>query len=152
MRFRIEQTHEDGMPDLEVRAFEEELNGNKISDFRKDPREPLDLRGPVTIRATEVRGQQIYFLNLSDRATTVTFCAANKIQQDPCAKKGSSANRFLVKPNQFLVVDVKKLPEKYFFLESSNPGRAILAKLVPTTGTTGEFHSESSISFGESAR
>jgi hypothetical protein len=148
---RITQSHENALPDLEVRAFEEVLYGNTISDFERYPKTPVVLRA-WTIRASEVNGQQIYFLNASDRPTTVAFCTADKIQPDPCVTKDGLATRFLVKPNECLVLGVKKLPRKYFFVESSNPGRAILARLVPAKGTTKVFHSESSISFGEPSR
>jgi hypothetical protein len=109
------------------------------------------LRG-WTIQAKEVRGQQIYFLNVSDQTTTVTFCVSNKARTEPCEKKDSSPTRIRVKPNQFIVFDVKKFPQRFFFVESSNPGLAIVAKLALAKGTTRQFSSESSISFGDPSR
>jgi len=149
---RIAQIREAGMPDLEARAFVEVLNGNQLTDFERGAREPREMHGPVAIQASEVRGQQIYFLNISDQPTTVAFCVANKVQKDPCANKDSSASRYLVKPNQFLIVSLKNIPQKYVFVESSKPGKAILARFAPATGTTRVFSSETSISFGEPAR
>ncbi len=148
---RIMQSHEDRVPDLEVTAFVEVLKDNKISDFRRSTVEPHQVRA-LTIRASEVRGQDIYFLNVSDRSTMVTFCVGNKVERDPCVKKDSLADRSLVKPNQFVVLTVKKFTERYFFVESSQPGSAILAKLIPTNGITKVFTSESSINFGEPSR
>ena len=148
---RISQTREDGIPDFEVRAFKEVVNGNKISDFRMDPKEPLELRSWM-IRAPVVRGQTLSFLNVSDQPTNVVFCVANKVRSDPCERKDSFANAFLVQPNQFLVVNVKTFPQKYFFVECSVPVKAILAKFAPAKGTTKVFSSESSIRFGGSSR
>jgi hypothetical protein len=148
---RISQTREDGIPDLEVRAFKEVINGDKISDFRMDPKEPVELRSWM-IRAPVVRGQTLSFLNVSEQPTNVMFCVANKVRPDPCERKDSFATGFLVKPNQFLVVNVKTFPQKYFFVESSVPVKAILAKFAPAKGTTKVFSSESSISFGGSSR
>jgi hypothetical protein len=58
----------------------------------------------------------------------------------------------MVKPNQMFVVSVKRLTQKYFFVESSAGGKAILAKLARGKGRTRVFSTESSISFGESSR
>jgi hypothetical protein len=103
----------------------------------------------MAIPGSKVRGQRIYYLNLSDRPTTLAFCVADKVTLNPCRKPDSLVSRFLMKPNQSLVMNVKKFPQKYFIVESSNPGQAILAEFAPATGTTKEFSSESSISFGE---
>jgi hypothetical protein len=58
----------------------------------------------------------------------------------------------MVKPNQMFVVSVKRLTQKYFFVESSAGGKAILAKLARGKVRTRVFSTESSISFGESSR
>ena len=149
---RVAQTREAGKPDLEVRSIEEYLDGDKLLDLVREAKEPVDLSLPVSMRASEVRGQQFYFLNTSDRQTVVALCADNRIVRAPCEGRNRPVSHFVVRPNQMFVVNVKRLTQKYFFVESSAGGKAILAKLVRGKGTTRVFSSESSISFGESSR
>jgi len=149
---RVAQAREAGKPDLEVRAVEEYLDGDKLFDLAREASEPVDLSLPVSMRASDVRGRQFYFLNTSDRQTLVALCAENRIVRAPCQSRNRPVSHFVVKPNQMFVVNVKRLTQKYFFVESSAGGKAILAKLARGNGTTRVFSTESSISFGESSR
>lgn len=134
-------------PAVEVEGFIEILEGKAVEEFPRQALSPLPNRvwvGP----ASGVEGKQLYFLNVADQPTEVAFCAVDQAPSGACRKKGPSA-RFLVRPNQSVSLQVRKLRRRYFVTESSSPGAAILVLFADAPGTKRVFASKSSIQFGD---
>lgn len=131
-----------------VNAREEVLEGNKLSDFPKKPGEPVSFaRGASP--ASAVRGKDLYFLNVSDKSTVLTFCASENTKTGLCDKKGTKTSHFTVNPKQSLLLKVGNLRGRYLLIESSSPGFAIIGVLKAVAGTTRVFGTNSTIDFGD---
>lgn len=149
---KVSEVPEDsGMPDLRVEGFVEILNGNIIEDFPRAAHEPRK-EGHWVSRASSVESRSLYFLNVAEETTVVTFCAADRGPRAVCQKSGSRAARYVVKPNQSISVQVRKLRRKYFVIETSAPGEVILVMFDDGPGIKRVFSSKSSIDFGEPVR
>jgi hypothetical protein len=134
-------------PALEVRAFLEILRGNAIEDFPREAHAASD-RARWVSKASNVEGKELYFLNVAARPTTVAFCGV-KQPGDECRKRGGAAAHYLVESNRSLSVQVRKLRQRYFAIESSAPEAAIVVLFTDGPGTTKVFGSDSSIRFGD---
>ncbi|MBZ5575644.1 MAG: hypothetical protein LAP40_03675 [Acidobacteriia bacterium] len=132
---------------LDVQAFVEILQGNAIEDFARRAHSPSADSHWVS-RASVVQGKQLYFLNVAEHPTFVTFCAVNNARQASCPK-GPPAARYPVNPGQAVSVEVGRLGRRYFLTESSAPGAAILALFDEGQGIRKLFSSKSDIRFGE---
>ena len=138
----------DGLGGLTVTPIVEILNGNELFDYPRDVRE-FSTRGEWGFRALDAQFKTVYFLNGFDEPTVVTFCESNRRERNQCTGKSGSSNRFTVGPRQSIMVDVKRLRQRYFFIESSVPRAALLVVLRDGAGFRKQFTSESSIQFGE---
>ncbi len=131
---------------IQIRAVVEMLRGNQLEDYDRTPhQESAD--SFWVIPQQEVSGQQLYILNTSDTATTLTFCAANKPEPKACQRKGANPVRRVAKARQPVVVDVQNFSEKYLIAASSEPGHAILQVFNEDPGHRKVYSTESSISF-----
>lgn len=134
-------------PAVEVDASIEMLKGNAIETFSRKAKSPSANDVWVT-RAAEVEGKEVYFLNVFDRPTTLEFCATNNREQRTCqAQRRTAAARFRVNPNQSVAVQVKKLRQRYFIAESTDPGKAILLLFTDGPGSKRVFSSDSSVEY-----
>lgn len=131
---------------VQLRAFLETLKGNQLEDFDREPA-LASANASWAFLASEVAGEQLYILNASDKATVLTFCAANKPYAKECNRKGSNPVTRLAKPRQAVLLGVKTFHKKYLITQSSEPGRAILEVFNDKPGHRRVYTSESSISF-----
>jgi len=133
---------------VDVKAFVEVLEGNAIEDFARHPHDASGESRWVS-RASSVEGKQLYFLNVADQPTVVSFCTSDDPRPSGCGKKKPAPVRFPVNPKQSVAVDVRKLLRRYFVIESSVPGGAILALFEDAAGTRKVFSSNSEIRFDQ---
>ena len=145
---RVAEMHDDpATPDLEVHGFVEILAGNAIADFAREPHRLMP-EGHWASPASRVDGKLLYFLNVAGTPTIVSFCAANQAPPAVCQKPGNHTSRYLLKSNQSISVQVRKLRRKYFVVESASPSEAILVMFEDAPGTRRVFSSKSSIEYG----
>ena len=133
---------------VKVQALVEILEGNAIEDFPREMHDASDRKRWVAL-ASNMERKQLYFLNVADQATVVSFCAGDKAAADACLKKGTPTARYIVKPNQCISVQIHKVRRKFFITESSAPGAAVLVLFGDGGGTKQVFGSSSSVQFGE---
>lgn len=136
----------DSPGELDVTAYLEILTGNQIADFPREARS-ISAEGMWAYRASQIQLKTVYFLNVFDHPTVVTFCQANKRERDQCGRKEDAPARFVVAPRQSIAVDVRRLRQRYFFVLSSAPGAALMVILKDGDGRRKTFSSESTIHF-----
>jgi hypothetical protein len=134
-------------PALEIRGLLEILKENAIEDFPRE-KHAASSREQWVSMAVNVQGKELYFLNAADKPTTVSFCAVNQ-PRDGCRKRGTAAAHYMVAANQSISLQVRKLRQRFFMIESSDPGAAILVLFTDGPGTKKVFGSDSSIHFGD---
>lgn len=86
----------------------------------------------------------------AEKPMALTFCVSNKPQATECRHKGANAIQHVAKPRQAVLLDVKKFRKKYFIVEASEPGRAIIELFNDDPGHRRVYTSETSISFDAS--
>lgn len=144
---RVSQLTGELSPGIQIRATVDVLNGNRLEDFDRQPRQ-ASADSFWAIPEPEIGGQQLYILNTSETATILTFCMANKPDPKECHRKGAHPVRRLANPRQAVILDVNKFPSKKCLIaESSEPGSAILQVFNDDPGHRKFYSAESSISF-----
>ena len=133
--------------ELEVRAFVEVLNGNQLESFDRCPAEASDFAAR-TIAAREAEDKHLYFANLSEWPTVLTFCPAGNSRPDGCQEARTTVFRILVKPRDAIRLDVKRIGQKYRVIESSRPGLAMAVLFSDDPGRRRFYSAESTIDFG----
>lgn len=137
------------LPDeLEARGVVEVLKGDTLEDFPREAHELSERARWVTL-TSEVEGKYFYFLNASEQATVVTFCATDQPRPDACGKKGVRAIRVPAGPKQLIGVQVRRPRRRFFITESSAPGAAVLTLFDSGPGDKRIFGSKSTVEFGE---
>jgi hypothetical protein len=134
---------------LDIHAAVEVLRGDALEEFSRAAHVTSAERRWISPTAKLV-GRDLYFLNVAENPTVVTFCAARDARADACRRKGTPATRIQVSPNHWVSVHVRKLSTRYFVTESSSPGAAVLALFSDGPGDRQVFSSHSSIQFDES--
>ena len=133
-------------PVLQASARLEQVDGNKLMDF------PLYVS---LIERTKywlspgdaVSNQRLYFLNLSNKATTLEVCSVNA--QPTCSADHSKPTRATVEPRQSIVLTIGKLQKRELSISSAPFVPSVIGLLRPEAPTTREFSSQSSIRFDE---
>lgn len=133
--------------DLEVRAFVEVLNGDQLETFDRRPAEASDF-AMRAILTRDVEDKHLYFANLAETPTVLTFCQAKDSAPNGCEKAGTAVFRMVVKPHEAIKVDVKKIGKKYLMIESSRPGLAMAVVFSDDPGRRRFYSAESTINFG----
>lgn len=131
----------------EVRAFVEVLNGNQLESFDRQPAEATDF-ATRAIPAREVENKHLYFANLAEVSTVLTFCQANISRLDGCQEAGTAVFHILVKPRDAVRLDVKNIGRKYLVIESSRPGLAMAVLFSDDPGRRRLYSADSTIEFG----
>ncbi len=98
-------------PGIRIRASVDVLNGNRLEEFDRQPRQASADSFWVT-PTSDIRGQRLYILNTSETATILTFCMANKPEPKECHRKGVHPVRGVAKPRQAVMLDVNKAPPR----------------------------------------
>ena len=133
--------------ELDVRASVEVLNGNQLETFDRRPAEASDF-ATRAVPAREVEDKHLYFANLAETSTVLTFCQAKDSAGNGCQKAGAAVFRMLVKPREAIKLDVKKIEKKYLVIESSRPGLAMAVLFSDDPGRRRFYSTESTIDFG----
>lgn len=144
---RVSQLTGDVSPGIQIRAFVDVLNGNRLEEFDRQPRQ-ASADSFWAIPERDIGGQRLYILNTSETATILTFCMANKPDPKECHRKGAHPVRRLAKPREAVFLNVSKFPpKKCLIAESSEPGSAILQVFNDDPGHRKFYSADSSISF-----